>query len=101
MSEKVEPVQPESLLTASTYFKKITSKKFSLNTYSKYADLQLESSNLSESSLVEKPDEMSTGPGLRKETRGSSKVELEKDTSSNLGVESARSVNCEKLYFNK
>ena len=43
-------------------------------------------------------DEMSPGPGLGKEIMGSSRNELEKETS--ISFESARSVvNCEKYYI--
>ena len=43
---------------------------------------------------------MSPDPGLQNVTDGSSKSELEKDTSDIFSVESARLVNCEIIGFN-
>ena len=91
----MSPVQIGNLVSTSTSFKEIIYKEISLNTESEYADLQQRISNLSESGSEEKLDEMSPGPGLQEVTNGSSKSELDKDTSEFYSVESAHSVNCE------
>ena len=88
-------MQIGNLVSTSTSFKEIIYKEISLNTDSEYADLQQRISNLSESGSEEKLDEMSPGPGLQEVTNGSSKSELDKDTSEFYSVESAHSVNCE------